>query len=70
MNCETEIYKLPSNDISVEKMKKYEGEYVVIHNEEVVEHSKDFSKILRLAENYPKDEAIITKIFPSNKMMF
>lgn len=70
MNCETEIYKLPSNDISVEKMKEYEDEYVIIHKKEVVEHSKDFSEILKLAEKYPKNEAIITKIFPSNKMMF
>ena len=70
MDCKDEIYKLPWEDISSEKMKEYEGEYVVFHKDKIVEHNKDFSKILKLAKNYPKDEVLITKIYSSDEVLF
>ncbi len=56
-------------------MEKYEGEYILIQDfetskEKVVEHNKDLSKILKLAENYPKDKVIIDYIPPSGIIYF
>jgi hypothetical protein len=70
MNCESKVFKLSRIDISREDMEKYEGEYVVIFEKEVVEHSKNISEIIKLSENYPIDKAIITKISPREDHQF
>ena len=70
MNSESKIFKPSGNDILREDMKEHEGEYVVVLNEEIVEHSKNISEIIKLSEKYPIDKAIITKIFPSGENLF
>ncbi len=72
---EKKIFKPSGNEILSEYMEKYEGEYILIQDfetskEKVVEHNKDLSKILKLAENYPKDKVIIDYIPPSGIIYF
>ena len=39
-----------------------EGQWVIVHNGDVVACSDDAGEMFRLAEGYPQDEVVVTKI--------
>ena len=75
MDCENKIYKPSSNDMSSEDMKKYAGEYVIIHGyetsgEKIINHSKNYERIVKLAKNNSKDEVLIDYIPKKDTIFF
>lgn len=58
-----------------EKTKKFEGEWLLLFNDEIVDHSKNIEDMLKLAEEkYPKDkfhdDIKISRVFSENKRLF
>jgi|YNPBryantNP2012_1023418.scaffolds.fasta_scaffold24670_2 hypothetical protein len=43
--------------IQVDELEKYSGEWILIFNDEIIDHSKNIEDILRIAEEkYPSDK--------------
>jgi hypothetical protein len=50
-------------------MEEYSGEWVILKNDEIIEHNKDMKIILELSEKYKEKEITISKI-PSSTYCF
>jgi len=56
--------------------KKFEGEWLLLFNDEIIDHSHDVEEILKLAEEkypskkFPNDEIKISKVFSENKRIY
>ncbi len=50
-------------------MRKLVGEWVILKNEQIIEHNKDIKEILESAKKYNDEEITISKI-PSTKYGF
>ncbi len=50
-------------------MERYVGEWVILKDDEIIEHNKDVKVILKSAEKYNDDEITISKV-PSTKLGF
>ena len=59
-----------------ELTKKFDGEWILLFNDKIIDHSKNVEDILKLAEEkypedkFPKDEIKISKIFSENKRLY
>jgi hypothetical protein len=59
-----------------ELTKKFDGEWILLFNDEIIDHSKNVEDILKLAEEkfpeskFPKDEIKISKILSENKRLY
>ena len=54
---------------SWKNMERYDGEWVILKNNEIIEHNKNLKVILEKAEKYNDKEIIISKN-PSSKYCF
>jgi len=56
--------------------KKFEGEWLLLFNDKIVDHSKNVEEILKLAEEkypstkFPNDDIKISKVFSENKRLY
>ena len=56
--------------------KKMEGEWLLLFNDEIIDHSSNVEEILKLAEEkypsekFPNDEIKISKVFSENKRLY
>jgi len=59
-----------------ELTKKFDGEWILLFNDEIVDHSKDVEEILKIAEEkfpvdrFPKDDIKISKVFSENTRLY
>lgn len=59
-----------------ELTKKFDGEWLLLFNDEIIDHSRNVEDILKLAEEkfpedkFPKDEIKISKVFSENKRLY
>ncbi len=54
----------------MEAMEEMKGEWVIMKNDEVIEHDLDVKIILELADEKYKDEEVIISKIPSAKFCF
>ena len=56
--------------------KKLEGEWLLLFNDKIIDHSKNVEEILKLAEEkypsnkFPNDDIKISKVFSENKRLY
>jgi hypothetical protein len=56
--------------------KKFDGEWILLFNDEIIDHSKNVEEILKLAEEkfpedkFSKDDIKISKVFSENKRLY
>ena len=56
--------------------KKFEGEWLLLFNDEIIDHSQNVEDILKLAEEkypstkFPNDEIKISKVFSENSRLY
>lgn len=56
--------------------KKFEGEWLLLFNDEIIDHSENVEKILKLAEEkypsdkFPEDKVKISKVFSEKNRLY
>ncbi len=59
-----------------ETSKKFEGEWLLLFNDEIIDHSKNVEDILKLAEEkypsnkFPEDKIKISKVFSEENRLY
>jgi len=59
-----------------EASKKFEGEWLLLFNDEIIDHSENVEEILKLAEEkypstkFPEDKIKISKVFSENNRLY
>ena len=59
-----------------DKTKEFEGEWLLLFNDEIIDHSKNVEDILKLAEEkypshkFPDDNIKISRVFSENKRFY
>jgi len=59
-----------------ETSKKFEGEWLLLFNDEIIDHSQNVEDILKLAEEkypsekFPNDEIKISKVFSEHNRLY
>ncbi|HDO19622.1 MAG TPA: hypothetical protein ENG74_02720 [Thermoplasmatales archaeon] len=51
-----------SDMVNQEELEKFSGEWILIFDDKIVDHSSDLGDILKSAEEYPVDEITIAKL--------
>lgn len=50
--------------ITKEDMMKFAGEWILLFDDKIVDHSQSLEEILKIAEEYPEDKIVIAKAIP------
>jgi len=69
-NLKRESFILHDMVLTKDDIEKFSGEWILLFEDKIIDHSYNLEDILKTAENYPEDEVIIAKaISPMQKFL-
>ena len=69
-NLKRKSFILHDMVLTKDDIEKFSGEWILLFEDKIIDHSYNLEDILKTAENYPEDEVIIAKaISPMQKFL-